>query len=309
MIFFFKLAARLPLWVARVVGLMLGWLVWIASPRYRAMMRRNWRMACESGRLGQKMRGDASRMSRTFCQAVGQAGLIAAELPRIWCDPAAAARMPIHGLDTALAMARERGRGLIFLTPHLGAFELSARAFSLHMPITVLYRPPRQAGWRRLMERLRPRQGLHTAPTDAAGVRQLLRALRRGEAVGMLPDQVPGRGEGVWAEFFGAPAFTMTLPLRLAQATGAQLIFALAIRTATGWEMELTPWRDSPDFDRVSPEEAASRMNAALEAQIARAPEQYLWAYNRYKQPAGAPPPPSSSPALSIGQAPAPSAS
>jgi KDO2-lipid IV(A) lauroyltransferase len=292
MIFFFKLAARLPLWSARVIGLMLGWLVWMVSPRYRVMMRRNWRMACESGRLGQNMRRDASRMSRAFCQAVGHAGLIAAELPRIWCDPSAAQRMPIHGLDEALATARERGRGLIFLTPHLGAFELSARAFSLHMPITVLYRPPRQAGWRRLMERLRPMQGLHTAPTDAAGVRQLLRALRRGEAVGMLPDQVPGRGEGVWAGFFGAPAYTMTLPLRLAQATGAQLMFALAIRTASGWELELTPWNDSPDFDRSSPEEAASRMNAALEAQIARAPEQYLWAYNRYKRPAGAPPPP-----------------
>jgi KDO2-lipid IV(A) lauroyltransferase len=292
MIFFFKLAAWLPLWLARALGLGLGWLVWFVSPRYRTMMRRNWRLACESGRLGQALRTQADRMSATYCQAIGHAGLVASELPRIWCDPSAVSLMPIHGLQGVLAMARERGRGLIFLTPHLGAFELSARAFALHMPITVLYRPPRQAPWRRLMERLRPTPRLDIAPADASGVRQLLRALRRGEAVGMLPDQVPGRGEGVWAPFFGEPAYTMSLPLRLAQSTGAAVILALAVRTRSGWRLELKPWSDQPDLAETPMALAAAAMNAALEEQIARVPEQYLWAYNRYKCPAGAPPPP-----------------
>ena len=284
MMLLFKLFARLPLWWARGIGLALGWLIWSLSPTYRRMMRTNFTRACASGRLGPALARQGAAARTAWRQAIGHAGLMATELPKIWCDQRALSRMSISGLDRVQAIVRA-GRGVIILTPHLGAFELSARAFSQHLPITVLYRPARHAGFRQLMETLRPLPTMATAPASAAGVRQLLRALKQGQAIGMLPDQVPHQGEGVWAEVFGAPAYTMTLPIRLAQATGAAIVWALTIRTGHGWHLDLQPWDVPIDLASASLDDAVAAMNLALEVQIARAPEQYLWAYNRYKVP------------------------
>ena len=280
MISLFKCAAWLPLWLLRGIGLALGWLVWGASRRYRRVMRDNWQAALTSGRLSLGGRPAA----RIFRDAIGHAGLIATELPKIWCDPKAAQKMSVRGLEQVQALTRQ-GTPILFLTPHLGAFELSARKLAAYFPMTVLYRPARQAPLRRLMEALRPMRGLVTAPANASGVRQLLRALKNGQAVGMLPDQVPSQGDGVWADFFGKPAYTMTLPIRLAQATGAALVWVLAVRTQQGWHMDLSIWKLANEFSGLSLQEAAALMNEELMAQVSRAPEQYLWAYNRYKNP------------------------
>jgi KDO2-lipid IV(A) lauroyltransferase len=240
--------------------------------------------------LGERLRQSASDRARGLRKSISHAGLIAAELPKIWCDSTSAAQLHIEGIGPINALIAQ-GRGIVFLTPHLGAFELSPRAFAKYHPITVLYRPARQAVFRRLMQRLRPMPGLSTAPATGAGVRQLLRALKKGQAVGMLPDQVPSQGEGVWADFFGKPAYTMTLPIRLAQTTGAAIVWALTTRTRQGWRLDLSVW-DCPQEVIDGPvDQAVQAMNTALEAQIARAPEQYLWAYNRYKQPKHAPAP------------------
>lgn len=287
----FKLLGRLPLAVLRTLGLALGWKIWLLSPRYRRATQRNWRTALESGRLGL----DAQKAGACLRASIGHAGLLVTELPKIWCDPKAAHRMRITGL-AAISVAMSRGRGVILLTPHLGAFELSPRAFALHHPITVLYRPARQPMFRNLMESLRPMPGLATAPATAGGVRCLLRALKKGEAIGMLPDQVPSDGEGQWADFFGKPAYTMTLPIRLAQATGAAIFWALSIRTRSGWHLDFQPWEYGLQNTNASMQTLLAKMNEALEAQIARAPDQYLWAYNRYKVPQGAASAPSALP-------------
>ena len=98
----------------------------------------------------------------------------------------------------------------------------------------MLYRPARKPWLRELMEASRARPGLLTAPATLAGVRQMMRALRRGEAVGLLPDQVPPEGMGVWAPFFGRPAYTMTLAARLVQQTGATPLLMVGERLPRG---------------------------------------------------------------------------
>lgn len=283
MISLFKLSALLPLWLMRGIGLALGWLVWAASAKYRRVMRENWDIAVASGKLSL----DRRRENGLYRDAIGHAGLIATELPKIWCDRRAIEQMSVSGIEQVKAIAKS-GKPILFLTPHLGAFELSARKLSTYFPITVLYRPSRQASFRRLMETLRPMPGLATAPANGAGVRQLLRALRNGETVGMLPDQVPSHGDGVWADFFGKPAYTMTLPIRLAQAANAAVVWVLAVRTNKGWHLDLSVWQAAEDLARTSLEQGAQLMNQELMKQISRAPEQYLWAYNRYKTPKGA---------------------
>lgn len=107
----------------------------------------------------------------------------------------------------------------------------------------------------------------------------------------MLPDQVPSQGDGEWADFFGRPAYTMTLVGRLQEATGAAIVFCYAERLArgAGYRLHLHPLEEPLPADRHL---AARKVNEGVERLIRECPTQYLWGYNRYKRPAGAPPAP-----------------
>ena len=224
------------------------------------------------------------------------------ELPRLWLrPPEQAIEDPLHW-DNAELVSRllAQGQGLVLLTPHLGTFELAAQAyaqrFGAEKPLTALYRPARQTWLRELEEQARARPGLLTAPANLAGVRLLIRALRRGETLGMLPDQVPPAGQGVWAPFFGQPAYTMTLVSRLLQQTGAAvcLIWVERLPRGEGFVVRLrelpTPLPARPAAPDAQQEEAwllasATALNQAMEWTIRQLPTQYLWGYHRYKQP------------------------
>jgi Kdo2-lipid IVA lauroyltransferase/acyltransferase len=159
--------------------------------------------------------------------------------------------------------------------------------------MTVLYRPARQAWLRQLEETARARPGMATAPANLAGVRQMIRALRRGETVGLLPDQVPPEGQGVWAPFFGKPAYTMTLAARMAQQTGAQMLLLWCERQSAARRYVVRVSElpqalpDRAEDDAALQLAAATAINQAMEALIRQHPGQYLWAYKRYKQPRG----------------------
>lgn len=280
--------ARRSLRSLHALGALLGWLVWLLSPSYRRRLHAN---AAQAGLTpGQRRR------------SVAEAGKMGTEGLRLWLRPPddpIADPIEWHGahlIDDAL----RAGRGLLLLTPHLGSFELSAQAYAERWgrlkPITVLYRPARHPALRALQERARARPALATAPADLGGVRQMLRALRRGEAVGLLPDQVPPHGQGTWAPFFGRPAYSMTLAARLALQSGAPVLLARCERlpAGRGYRLSLSPLAEpipaaAADDDALQRAQAAV-INRAMEQQIRQCPEQYLWGYNRYKLPRGSPP-------------------
>jgi KDO2-lipid IV(A) lauroyltransferase len=168
------------------------------------------------------------------------------------------------------------GNGIIFLTPHLGCFEVTSRYYALHHPITVLYRTPKKQWLLPLVNTGRAHHNITLAEANTGGVRKLMQALKRGEAIGILPDQIPAEGEGEWADFFGKPAYTMTLASKLAEKTGATVIMAFGERLANGqgYEIHLT---------KVDSIATPTLLNHAIERQIKQKPEQYLWQYNRYK--------------------------
>ena len=156
--------------------------------------------------------------------------------------------------------------------------------------MTVLFRPPPKAWLNELVTTARARPGLTTAPTTLGGVKQIIKALKRGEAVGLLPDQVPPLGLGVWAPFFAAPAYTMTLPARLAQQTGAAVLIAWGERLAwgRGYRVHVRPMQPMPTSVAQLPPEialSATWVNAAMENLVRACPQQYLWGYARYKSP------------------------
>jgi KDO2-lipid IV(A) lauroyltransferase len=181
--------------------------------------------------------------------------------------------------------ALARGRGLLFLTPHLGCFEVAAQSYAATFGrMTVLYRPARKPWLRALIDSARDRPGLVAAPTTLAGVKQMLKTLKAGDAVGLLPDQVPPRGMGVWAPFFGRDAYTMTVAARLAQQTGAAVLLAWCERKrgGRGFCVHVREWEGAMDTDAA---QSAAQVNAQMERLVRECPGQYLWGYARYKQP------------------------
>jgi KDO2-lipid IV(A) lauroyltransferase len=250
----------------------MGWVAFLASPIYRRRLQAN---AAQAGyRFGE------------VGAAVGHAGRMVAELPRLWLGAPLPFR--IEG-EACVKEAYARGRGILYLTPHLGCFELSAQAAAQrwsaeHGPITVLYRPARQKWLAKVMETARNRPGMLAVPTNLSGVRQMIKALRRGEAVGLLPDQVPPEGQGVWSEFFGKQAYTMTLAVRLAQQTGAAVVLVRCERLAwgRGYVVHFEPLAAPLAADADA---AVLQINHGMEHLIRQSPGQYLWGYGRYKQP------------------------
>lgn len=271
-----RLCSLMPLGLLHLLGSAIGWLAFIGSARYRERFLKN---LATAGLAWVDVRG-----------AVGQAGRMVAELPRLWWG-----RPPVWQWDDGgcIARAYARGRGILFLTPHLGGFEVSPQALAAdfgpaHGPMTVLYRPARQPWLARRMESARSRPHLRAVPTTLAGVRELMRALRRGEAVGLLPDQVPPDGMGIWSPFFGQPAYSMTLAARLAQQSGAAVLLAWSERLPLGRGF-IVHVQEREDPLPVSIEAAVAAINQDMERLIRRAPQQYLWGYARYKAPRAMP--------------------
>ena len=271
----FRFLARLPLPLLHNLGALAGWLAWLASPTYR----RNFQL-----HIGQ------AGMMEAKAEAIAEAGKALLELPKIWLRPqdeVIERVVRVSGWELVEA-AWAAKRGIVFLTPHLGCFEITAQYYAARKPMTVLYRRPKQDWLAPLIEEGRG-ANLKLAPADLSGVRRLLKALKGGEAVGMLPDQVPGNGEGAWLPFFGRPAYTMTLAARLAQSVpgGATVLLAYAERLqyGAGYHLKLFPLSAPLEGDLT---QRAAQLNRELETLIRQCPEQYLWGYNRYKVPAGA---------------------
>jgi KDO2-lipid IV(A) lauroyltransferase len=278
---FARALAALPLSVLHRLGAFLGRMVYLVSPRYRHYFRANLRAAGYA---------DGALLSH----ATAEAGKALLELPAIWLRPhetVAGWVVQVTGWELVEA-ALARRRGIVFLTPHLGCFEITAQYYAYRAPadapLTVLYRPPKQKAIEPLMLAGRTRPNLRVASADLRGVRKLLRALMHGEAIGILPDQAPGVGEGEWAEFFGRPAYTMTLAGRLAEGSGAEVILAYAERLPQGRGYHL--WLSAMPQPQAG-ESPSRTLNRALEGLIRLCPAQYGWGYNRYKVPAGAQPP------------------
>jgi KDO2-lipid IV(A) lauroyltransferase len=212
---------------------------------------------------------------------------MALEAPRLWFGRPAPVEWPaVNPIDAAYAV----GRGIVFLTPHLGCFEITvqtaaARYAASRGPITILYRPARKPVLERVLAHARQRQGqVQALVATPASVRVLLKALRLGQAVGLLPDQVPPQGQGLWAPFFGKPAYTMTLAARLAQQTGAAIILAWGERLpwGAGYRLHLADFPEALSADLPT---ATGQINQAMEALIRQCPHQYMWGYARYKTP------------------------
>lgn len=260
----------------------MGWLVWAMSPRYRAHFRAHVAQA-----------GLPFEVARP---AIAEAGRFVAELPKLWMRPRAQsclANVRVEGRSHA-EQAFAQGHGVIFFGPHCGSFELGPQALAeLYGPITALYRPARKPWLARLEHLARDRALLNVVPAGLSGIRLMHKRLKANQAVALLTDQVPPEGLGLWAPFFGRPAYTITLPARLALQSGAVLLPVSCERLPCGQGYFLKIWpaveglemHEKSEMVRADMLQAVTMINQAIEAIVLSQPGQYLWGYARYKTP------------------------
>ena len=265
-----KLIVCLSLPSIHALGKGLGWLIHFCTPAAASIQRKN---LMQSG-----LCSNTESLNKIIKTNIAETGKAILETLAIWQWPQGKTlqlvrdRKNWHLVEDAL----KAGNGLIFLTPHLGCFEITSIYYASQHPITVLFRPPKKSWLSPLIDAGRMKGQVKLAPANTQGVRMLMQALKKGEAIGILPDQIPAAGEGEWADFFDKPAYTMTLAGKLAEKTGATVIMAFGERLANGqgYKIHLT---------KVESIASPALLNQAIEQQITQHPAQYLWRYNRYK--------------------------
>jgi KDO2-lipid IV(A) lauroyltransferase len=274
----------MPLPLAHAFGGALGVVAWLVPNGFRRRSR--FHIArCFPG-LGWLPR------ERLLLASLREAGKALAELPILFAGgEARVARLVrgVHGrerLDAAIAA----GKGVIAASPHLGSWEMAGLAYSRLQRMVTMYRPQAEP-WDSLIKAGRGRFGAELVPSDRSGMRRLLEALRQGGSVGVLPDQDPPAGSGVFAPFFGIVAHSPTFASRLARRTGATILYVYAERLS--WGRGFVLHIDAAPFGVADADEvrAVTALNAGVEACVRRLPAQYYWAYMRYRRrPAGEPP-------------------
>lgn len=275
-----RILGTLPLPLLHAIGAALGTLLWLVpgTPRRRALVH----LALCFPELSERER---RRLARASLRHMAMAVM---ESPAIWFG---SRRRLQRWLDAPAAQAALRtavgGRAAIILCPHLGSWELAGMFCAANGRITSLYKPQKGVMDALILEG-RARLGAQLAPSTAGGVKALLQALKRGEWIGVLPDQDPPPGSGEFAPLFGRPAHTPTLVCRMAQRSQAPVWFCLAHRRSwgRGYAIELLPVSE----DLADARDGLAALNRAIERVVRAHPEQYWWSYARFRRlPPGAP--------------------
>ena len=274
--FILRLFSSLPLVILQGIGATIGLLTYFSSSQYRK-------------RLNQYHRSAATFSGFTPApwKVAAESGMMFADTLWIWRHPKSSIdKVMVANLEQIISLAKN-GNGLIILASHLGGFEIVPRFFAAHIKATVMYRPARKSWVNELMLKSRQHSQMEFVEANLGGVRKIKRALKNGEVIGIMADQVPSMGDGVWAKFFNQYAYTTTFPIKLTHKNEVATMFVSAERLSFGRGWEIKHHLMSGEYPEC-PVKAATLMNQLFEASILSRPNQYMWSYNRYKRPHGA---------------------
>ena len=275
---FLQLCAWLPLVVVQGIGSVFGTVMNTFPTRMRETSRKNLRQ-CFPALSEQEVRQLTARSLRETART-------ALEMGKCWLLPLEKVLgmiREIEGLEV-LRQAQEHGKGVILLAPHLGNWEVFGYYFTEQLPATFMYQPPKNPWFDRMIKAARSRGNARLAPTNRQGVAALLKTLKDGEMVGLLPDQEPGEDGGEFADFFGTPALTMTLVSRLVEKTDARVICGFARRLPAGKGFDLVIKAADPMIYDADLGRSVTGLNRSVETCVREAMEQYQWEYKRFKR-------------------------
>ncbi|RLA01377.1 MAG: hypothetical protein DRQ47_08145 [Gammaproteobacteria bacterium] len=270
-----KMLAHLPMAISLKIAAVLTWLSYFFHSRNRRVTETNLRL-CYPDMSEQ----DRIQLTRESLKA---SGIVMVELARVWFRPAYHdfnSFEHIEGKELLLESINDPERGTILISPHLGNWEVIGTYMATLFEFSALYRPPKIAELDPVVVAAREKYGLKMLKTSQLDVRKMLRILKKSGAIYVLPDQIPPKGSGVFAPFYGQPAYTMTLLQGLAKRTGSRIIMSIAIRTEEGFRLAFSP----VDIDvSLSTERYAEQLNSHIAEVIDKNPEQFAWAYKRFK--------------------------
>ena len=272
LLFFIAIFFKLPLFVLHLLGALFGHIAYQFDRRFKERIDINLKRAFASS--------DVSDLKKLTSLAIREIGKCLMEAPAIWFNSPQKNFCWVkkcYGWEHVEAALKKK-KGIIFLTPHLGCFEITAQYYAHFYPITVLFKRPKQKWLANIVLSGRRHSKIHLAEANMQGVKQLMQALKKGEAIGILPDQVPNEGQGVWAQFFNTPAYTMTLVSKLAESSKATVLIGFGHRLSKGQGYEVY-------IEPLGSDHSPQGINDRLESLIRKYPTQYLWNYQRFKKP------------------------
>jgi KDO2-lipid IV(A) lauroyltransferase len=270
------LGGMLPLRALHAIGSAFGDFAWLSRRRERRITEINLRLLEE--------RHSALTRELDARQILREAGKSAIEVAKVWSGRPAQALALVRDVrgGELFEQALQAGKGIIIAAPHLGCWELLSYWLAERTPLAIVYRPPRNAALEPLLIRARGVSRVEQVRAEGSGVRTLYRRLAAGGVVGILPDQQPKQGEGEFAPFFGIDALTMVLLPRLADRTGATVLFAFAERLPKGGGYRIHVRPAPAEIAATDLSQACAAMNRGVEDCVRQAPLQYQWHYKRY---------------------------
>ena len=278
--FFIFLISLMPLSFARGIGILLGSLSWWFKDRGAKVTLDNLLFCFPE--IGKVERARIAKES--LCETYKIAG----ETFLVWHRNKAWAKariLAVHG-EALLRDSVAEGRGVILVVPHLGNWEFLGSQLHVYAEVTSMYQPPKKPWLEDLVREKRGGLGMKLAPTSSKGVAIQLRALKAGEMIVTLPDQVPADGGGIFSSFYGMPAYSMTLIHGYIQRTQCKVVMGVAKRVESGFELHFL----APDEGIYSEDQKQSvdALNRSVEKCVSLCMTQYQWEYKRFKrQPNG----------------------
>lgn len=283
-----KTIGLLPRFLARTAAIALGWTVYVLHLRLRRVGMRNLALA-----LPQTSRHERARILRGVFTSLGRQLAELCLFPKYTKENVG--KVVVYDGFENFERALARGKGVLFLTAHLGAWELSAFSHSLQgHPLKIVMRPLDNIYLDRLLREYRTMHGNETVDKDDF-VRGLLSAMKNGETVGILMDTNMTPPQGVFVDFFGIPACTASGLARIALRTDASVVPGFTV-----WDPVLRKYRlrfdPAVSLIRTGNDDADAVTNTGLftkiiEDYVRRYPDQWLWVHRRWKtRPEGQPP-------------------
>jgi len=270
--------ASLSLPMNHRVGAIVGWLAWTCKTSLRTVTEINLDLCFPEWSEQQKQRVGKASLIHT--------GKALSESFWLWKRPIdeVARKITIVEGEQLLRDAQQSSAGVLAATPHLGSWEVCCIPLITDGPVTCLYQPPRNTIMEPITISGRMNLGAKPTPLDPGGIKHVLRQLKHGELVGLLPDQEPDEQNGHFAPLFGVSANTMTLLAKFANKTGARVLFCFAERLPKGRGWQIRYRLPSDNIDSTDKSLATAALNATVEQCISTCPEQYLWNYKRFRR-------------------------
>ena len=281
LMFFMRLLARLPLPVLRALGAGLGRLLYALARRRRHIALVNLRL-CYPDWSDARLHDVARRSFVLFSQAFFDRAWL-------WHAPPAVVRRRLRITGATQDLTREGA--VVMFAPHFYGMDAGGSAVmdQIERPACTIYSTQSNPAVDAWMRAGRLRFGQATLLSRQDGVKPIVRALREGKMLYLLPDMDLGPQESIFVPFFGIPTATVPSLPRFAKLGGARVVPVVTRLVPDGYEVRVHPaWQSYPSDDVAAD---TTRMNAELQTWIDAMPEQYYWVHKRFKtRPAGEPP-------------------